>query len=608
MSDDDMKICPVCDANIPANSKKCPYCGVVTEFFAQDEDVPEFQGGEERFKNMVYSLQGSDEEDIIEGLRRLGQGSDEGDELIVFECPVCQANVAEDDSVCPSCGAIFEERPEDDKKEELEGLINEVRAKLSQCRETNFDLTVLKNYMRTAVKAEKKEDYGEGIKAAGEALSVSEKMLSMFDLLNQSKERLKSMKELGLEFAPHLEKIKTAKKQADSGDLEEAMEAMDSVMDEMESVMREHEISEKRKEIDPVVKPKLDKADLFMEELQGSEFSTTPLEDLRSEIDRDLEVGEFDGVVDKADKLLEMIEKSLRVHKLFMERKSRIESSGVPESKAVKEEVPNVIKDFSSKIDDLEKALFGLEKEEIKREDLEDMLRGLKRILSVAEERGFHVQEGEDITSRAEELISMERYEEAMELLHEGEKQVEGAVMGEIKSRKESLEGDTDEEDGILSHLEDVERALEGGDMVRAMEAITAAEKASRDSRPGDDPVSDAISRGERMIVYANKIGFEVADSRDLLKEAKKLMGEGMEDQAVEKAENAVDDILDQVPNHLKTFVKKAHSELRIAKISGMDISEHIALLKEAALAREKRDFEKCFECMKEYHISMGNR
>ncbi len=607
MSDDDMKTCPVCDANIPTDSRKCPYCGVVTEFFAQDEYVPEFQGGEERFKNMVHSLQGTDEEDIIEGLRRLGHGNDEEDELIVFECPVCQANVAEDDLECPNCGAIFEERPEDDEKKELEGLIKEVRTKLSQCRDTNFDLTILKNCMRTAVKAEKKKDYVEGIKAAGEALSVSEKMLSMFDLLNQSKERLKSMKELGLEFAPHLEKTKAAKKQADGGQFLEAMEAMDAAMEGMDSVLRKHDISEKRKEIDPVVNPKLDEADRLMEELQGSEFSTTPLEDLRSEIDRDLEVGKFDGVVAKADKLLEMIEKSIRVHRLFMERKSRVESSGVPESKAVKEEVPNVIKDFSSKIDDLEKALFGLEKKEIKREDLEDMLRGLKRILSVAEERGFHVQEGEDITSRAEELISMERYEEALELLHEGEKHVEGAVMGEIKERKGSLEGGTDE-DGILSHLEDVDRAMEEGDMVRAIEAISAAEKASRDSRPGGDPVSDAISRGERMIVYANKIGFEVADSRDLLKEAKKLMGEGMEDQAVEKAENAVDGILDQVPNHLKTFVKKAHSELRIAKISGMDISEHIALLKEAALAREKRDFEKCFECMKEYHISMGNR
>ncbi|MFP4141750.1 MAG: zinc ribbon domain-containing protein [Thermoplasmata archaeon] len=113
------KVCPRCNASIPKGAEKCPECKKNLE--RRELDVDERRKVEETLDMVdgeTYEIKSEESDALIENIKKIGASNyssrdedvtSEEKEIIVYECPVCGANVSEDDEKCHNCGAIFEE-------------------------------------------------------------------------------------------------------------------------------------------------------------------------------------------------------------------------------------------------------------------------------------------------------------------------------------------------------------------------------------------------------------------------------------------------------------------------------------------------------------------
>ncbi|MFO8110816.1 MAG: hypothetical protein R6U17_09920 [Thermoplasmata archaeon] len=639
MSSDDNIICPVCDANIPRDSKKCPVCGVDLQLFELEGIEPEGIESKEKMNDIIDILREDvDEDEFIERIKNLGGEANESisiDEgLLIFECPVCGENVEKDDICCSNCGAVFEDKEDDEglmdaekvkaekTKEKLETVIDEIKSALSECRATPLDITVLKKRVKRVVKAKKEEDYDKGIDLANEALDISEKILTVNSLLVEAKERLKKLKDYDLDFKPYLKDMRNLKSEADQGKLDESIQIMRSMIEDMDVMIKKHEDHDKWKKIKPIIGPKLKKADDIIDDIENSQFSIKPIVLLRIEIARDIEKGMYDGLVEKVDRLLELLEKTFRVKRLFEARKSRsdslegedvediLEQESTLQIKTEGENFNDVADHFSSNINSLEDALSELEAKRESLRKIDDTILKLKKLVTAAADSGIEVEHLKNVIKNAKDLASKKEYEDARSMLENGEKRFVKTVINKVQEKVVSIEDlvkEVGKEDIVKGDLEMARKAVEDEDHISALKSISSAEKAVEEI---DMPASadDFIMEREIMIEDAENIGFEVSTSKDLLKQAKKMLQEGNEDKAMEKADDAADEILDQVPYQLKSFVAKAKSDLKRAKISGVDISRPVMFLKEAKFANKEDNFEKCFKYMNRYNEFIGRK
>ncbi len=110
------KVCPVCDAPIENNVKKCNSCGTDLSLFDLDKDIPiiELEEGK-TFENLLGSIDEGKVEEVVEEIKTIGKSGDleklkeTKDEEAKFICPSCNAEVSPGATLCPECGAEFGE-------------------------------------------------------------------------------------------------------------------------------------------------------------------------------------------------------------------------------------------------------------------------------------------------------------------------------------------------------------------------------------------------------------------------------------------------------------------------------------------------------------------
>ncbi len=97
--------CPVCGTPLRSGETTCPVCGTDLSFLYQTE---------ESVDEVIKDILEAPEEEVIE------------EEIIEeYVCPVCGKEVGPDDTVCPHCGAVFEEEEvvvEEEAEGELTGV------------------------------------------------------------------------------------------------------------------------------------------------------------------------------------------------------------------------------------------------------------------------------------------------------------------------------------------------------------------------------------------------------------------------------------------------------------------------------------------------------
>ncbi|UCG69914.1 MAG: zinc ribbon domain-containing protein [Thermoplasmata archaeon] len=137
-------ICPICDAKVDIDTKRCPECKADLTVFGvktgdeepQDVKIPEYEESLERLLGEIGEKNGKKEhelfEEIMAAVDKTSMPSEEGavepapkedlaappaeaaeagevapEGAIMFECPLCNTLVEEDAKACPGCGAIF---------------------------------------------------------------------------------------------------------------------------------------------------------------------------------------------------------------------------------------------------------------------------------------------------------------------------------------------------------------------------------------------------------------------------------------------------------------------------------------------------------------------
>ncbi len=774
--------CPVCDAEIPSDSKKCPVCGVDLGLFdLGDTDLDSIDSTESLDDVLNILDEEMDEEEFIEKIKDLGGDKsfdlsqeevvvDDGEiaeEMIVFECPLCGEDVAEDDSVCPSCGAVFEEeeevdleaeaeealsqarsmlaqvreanlgvtlvkdmlkkaskakkegdhevcinlvedisrniddimdlhemmkvgkekvkemkdegmdykpyleelkkakanvdkglyeeatsildtgienmiaaleKPVEEKdeeepvKEELDELLDDLKTALGECRQTNLDLTYLKDLVKKAVSARKNGEYQEGVDISRRALDVSEDILEVSESIEHSKERLKTMREQNMDFKPYIGQIKKAKKTAEDGDMELSIERISSIIEEMDDKIQEFERKDEEKaKIHSKIKKELQELDKGLMGLKGSSLSIDHLLGLRADITKTVEDEDYEATLDNIEELNELNSKAVRVTILIDESRSRLdelkEEGG--EFEVFKEkmerardiaengEYDNAIDILNENIEEMEDALLDLEKKEEQKvsvKEIEKMVSELRDLLVTARDNGVKIDGGKEIIEKAVRSTAAKDFQHTLSLLKDGRKKLVEKIVDKIDEKMISLELIAEEKEipEIMEQLDKVKSSLEGDDYKGALKSIADAEEfVEEEEVSADEDVGETkamYQNAEDMVRYARGLGFEVSDAEDMLSKAKVEMMNANEKEAVILIDELKDEIIEQVPSRLKAFVKTAQTDLRRAKISGVDISEPISLLKQASFAREDDELEECFEYMKKYQIVMEEK
>ncbi len=109
-------VCPECDNQIEDQKKECPECGAVIK-----HEVKKALETLDMIDDNTFEIKDGDSNRLIDNIKELGSlekevekqsfedENEEEIEVVIYECPVCESEVSEDDKECPQCGAIFEE-------------------------------------------------------------------------------------------------------------------------------------------------------------------------------------------------------------------------------------------------------------------------------------------------------------------------------------------------------------------------------------------------------------------------------------------------------------------------------------------------------------------
>ncbi len=247
-------ICPVCDTMLDKDCNNCPTCGLTrslieAEMEEEGEIAPDVG---EVVANIDQSMIEEDEEDIFDFVKKFRkpvwedeeghqlteedvQATEEeirsveeiSDEIVVFECPLCAAEVGEDETECPNCGAIFEE---EDLEVRWEEEFEKVKVGLAEIRNSPISSKALKKMVRDAVNSKKNGDLDTAVDTVIEANEIYGQLEEYLLMLDRSKKNLKKMKDLGMDYHDYVERLKQSKNMVDSGRVEDGLELSSSIL------------------------------------------------------------------------------------------------------------------------------------------------------------------------------------------------------------------------------------------------------------------------------------------------------------------------------------------------------------------------------------------
>ncbi len=229
-------VCPICDVEL--EDAQCPKCGITQSIVELEESMEDFihEEIEEVARDLEKDLFEMEEDEIFDVMRKFGAASNgveaeeelpEKKEIVVFECPLCGAEVGEDETKCPGCGAIFEEEDEEDEvspEEQFKLVFSRAKTELNRLRSTPVSESMVKDLIKQAVLARNEGNYGKAIDRAREAIEVSDRIETFVSTIHEAKEYLKEIKRNGGNYRNYLEALVKAKDMIEKGQIEEGLE------------------------------------------------------------------------------------------------------------------------------------------------------------------------------------------------------------------------------------------------------------------------------------------------------------------------------------------------------------------------------------------------
>ena len=186
-------------------------------------------------KNLEKDLLDINEDEIFDVMRKFGAASNGKDieeekhgEVLVFECPLCGAEVEEHETECPGCGAIFEEDEEEDEEldpeEHFEDVFSEAKEMLNRLRNTPISENMVKDLVKQSLLAKQEGNWEKATERAMEAIEIARRIENFVETINEAKAYLKEIKKDGGDYRQHLEALLKAKEMMEKGQIEEGLD------------------------------------------------------------------------------------------------------------------------------------------------------------------------------------------------------------------------------------------------------------------------------------------------------------------------------------------------------------------------------------------------
>ncbi len=477
MPEEETANCPVCDSEIPKDSKTCPNCGVDLSLFDLEEDVDidqenmgdlsgliEEGEGEEELIEKIKGLggdmdeEGEDKEEIEEVVEEEGEEEDV-EEIVTFECPICGAEVDEDAIECPNCGAEFVEEEEEEGVEEEEaeeGVIEEepegeadmeerladgidrVRALLREAQETRVDITEYKDSLKELIDLTQEEDYSRGLEVVDELEAHGSDILELDEVLDDIRDMEEGM-EGGSESVQISNRIDEIIERANGGEYTEALEDAEELKEELEEEREEIEEEKKKEEEDmrEKLEDRIQSARKSLSEARDTKIKIDELKSLMGETVQAKKSGELEEALEKADEIEERSERVIDVSEKLSKGKSKVKEmkdmgldyepylSDLKEGKSRADagEYSSAMDLFDKTISEVEEKLVEerelREKREKYEEKFEEKKEDAEELLDPLEKEEIDITHLREYMNLAVEAKERDQYEDGIEELEE---------------------------------------------------------------------------------------------------------------------------------------------------------------------------------------------
>jgi len=110
------RLCPICDAQVPAGARNCPSCSTDLALFDVPTDSSDAKmENKDNVDKILLELEKGQGDKALEGLKGIGSNgaskpaanSSGAVVMAVFQCPECGADVPTTSNACPKCGVQF---------------------------------------------------------------------------------------------------------------------------------------------------------------------------------------------------------------------------------------------------------------------------------------------------------------------------------------------------------------------------------------------------------------------------------------------------------------------------------------------------------------------
>lgn len=623
MTPNSSKTCPVCESTIQDGEEKCPECGALIDKLDFDVDVEEDvpKKSIERVKELIME---EGDEELIETIKNLSlideEEEEEVEEVVTFACPICDAEVGEDATECPNCGAIFEVEEEEMEEEEepisidIEDELESYQKSIHLYEHSGLDMEYIKNDIddlkEAAEEGEKEkceqisqqieedldhaEDINKCIKRGEhylEALSEKTETSSLQDDLSKVFE--------GCEIGEYL----VASKKANTVE-DELEKSLQQEIDEewLEEFIEEktEEVREKLSDIEEEigieeVKERLDRAISIKNQGRMPEAvhrTLTVLESVQI-------MPEISEKIEEARDLIDELKDTEAASEYTQHLEETIDKIEIGKEAEFEESIEELIEEIQNQLNTEEEK--ELEEEE---KEVEEKISEMKSLSEKAEEIGLEID-----SSMIEEAVDHKNegeFEEGLSKLEDFKEVYVEKFEDEIKGRMDELKERFGERFFEEKFPQDrMEEFMEKEEFEEALNLIQKKKDDLEDLQEREEKLIESTSEIQTIIEDAREIDFDIEGVKEDLEEAKQKVDEKKFDEAQEHIEWCEQELQQKLVQSLQGEIRNAKKKLGGLSREDVDVKKIISYLKKANQAKKEERLEKGFEALKKYKKKM---
>ncbi|MFP4001689.1 MAG: hypothetical protein ACLFU5_07295 [Thermoplasmata archaeon] len=621
-------VCPVCESTIPEGEEKCPECGLLIGKFDFDVDVENDvpKKSIERVKELLMEEGDEGLVEIIEDLEIPGEEveEEEVEEIVTFACPICDAEVEENDTECPNCGAIFEVEEESEEEEVSE---EEVSESIDIEEELDFYQTRVAVYENSGLDMEYiKEDIDEFKEAAEQgdgkrcdriSQKIEENLDHAEDISECSKRVEHYLEALSekTDTSPMEKELSKVYEGCEIGEYLIASKKASDVLDEAEKRLQQKIEEEWLEEF--IEK----KSERVREKLRDVEESID-IDNINDGFDRAISLKNQGRMVEGVHQIFEVLEavsvlsdiseaveesRGL-IHKVkdddltaeyTQELEEKLEVIELGQEVEVKRGIKELVQDIEDHLEQEEK-----EEMEEKRKRIEEKISKIRSLQEKAEE--FEIEIDESKLEAVVEHKDEENIEEALSLSEELKKE----LIGKIEVKTDEMIDEMKEKVGEYIfdkefQQDKVKELLDEGEANEAVSLIKEYKDRIEDKRENKQRLLDQISKTDKIIKDAEDGDFEIEDVKKSLERARESVSEGRFDEAEDHIQTCEKKLHLKLVKFLQGEIKNAKQKLKGISKKDIDVKKIIDYLKKANQAKKEKELEKGFETLKNYKEEM---